>query len=107
MGGGWISQACNYSTSALVNLLSPSGALFCLMFAADEHNLVRYVFSAECLPFWIRIRSILRLNRGLHVLSELFPALFKCRLKEDGVSGGSFELMLTITYLNLLGLNDS
>ncbi|GLJ29834.1 hypothetical protein SUGI_0589140 [Cryptomeria japonica] len=88
VGGGWIAQACDYSASALVSLLSPSGALFCSMLAADEQNLVRYVFPVERLPAWIR--SILRSDRGLHVLSELCPALFKCRLKEDGVSGAEF-----------------
>ncbi|KAH9300501.1 hypothetical protein KI387_012084, partial [Taxus chinensis] len=95
VGGGWIAQACDYSANAVLNLLSPSGALFCSMLAADEQNLVRYIFPSERLPAWIR--PILRSDRGVYVLSELCPALFKGRLKEDGANGAElFQVQLNI-----------
>lgn len=41
--GGWIAQTSEHSANAVVNLLSPSGALFSSIFAADEENVVRCV----------------------------------------------------------------
>lgn len=89
--GGWIAQTSEHSANAVVNLLSPSGALFSSIFAADEENVVRYVFPSERLPAWIR--HMLQSERGLYILSEVCPALFKDRLKEDG-HGGGFQVQL-------------
>lgn len=89
--GGWIAQTSEHSSNAIVNLLSPSGALFSSIFAADEENVVCYVFPSERLPAWIR--PMLQSERGLYILSEVCPALFKGRLKED-VHGGGFQVQL-------------
>lgn len=88
---GWIAQTSEHCSNAIVNLLSPSGALFSSIFAADEDNVVRYVFPTERFPAWIR--PMLQSERGLYILSEVCPALFKGRLKED-LRGGGFQIQM-------------
>lgn len=82
--GGWLAQASvagnEAAARALINLLSPRGALFSSLLAADKENFVRYVFPMERLPEWVR--RLLSLDKGAEMLSQV-SALFKSRIMED------------------------
>eukprot|EP01018_Ginkgo_biloba_P001763 Gb_16764 [translate_table: standard] len=99
--GGWIDLTSSpnneQAANALINLLMPTGVLLSALFSADEENLVRYVFPSERLPSWIH--SMLQSERGSYVLSEVCPALFKGRLKEDANGGLQVQLNVFEYYM--------
>ena len=73
--GGWIAQTSEHSANDIINLISPSGSLSSSIFAVDEAIVVHYVFPYKHLQAWIR--PMLQSKRGLYILSEVCPALFK------------------------------
>ncbi|KAM7531079.1 hypothetical protein LguiB_034489 [Lonicera macranthoides] len=96
---GWIDIITSSTDSDLAarffSLLSPNGILMSSINAVDRLSLVKYVFSVERLPEWIRF--MLQNDRDCRILEDLCP-LFKGRVKKDSIkgSGSSFQVQLNV-----------
>ncbi|KAF6166807.1 hypothetical protein GIB67_005683 [Kingdonia uniflora] len=97
---GWIDQIQGLGlndgellSGRVLNLLSPNGALFNLIFSVDRYALVKYVFLIKRLPEWVRF--LFQNEKDCHILSELC-LLFKSRVKEDSRKSGCYQVQLNV-----------